>query len=299
MSCIVRILILPFLLSATKYAGEFQDLGVGARSCAMGGAGVVQSVDPSVLYFNPAASYYTARSLLIMHAENFAGLVKNDFAGIVFSRLNSTFGGAIQYLAVDGIKLTRLPDSNSPVGNNNRPIAYDTAGTKDIVLYINGARGNRHLALGVNIKVFYRDLSVITGAGGGMDFGAVVRNHHFRFGISLRDFVLAPIIWSNGTRETIATKLTAGVASIVPIEKFNSKINLEIDFIKYFDIEGFDLNAGIEFAFRSLVYARAGSNGGRFTIGAGIGYRRFYLDYAFITHTDLHGSNKISAVLRF
>ncbi len=299
MSRVIGFFLLPLFLSATKYAGEFQELGVGARICGMGGAGVVQGVDPSVIYFNPAGTYYIERSLLLMHGENFAGLVKNDFGAVVSARSHTSFGGAVQYVAVDGIKLTRLPDSLFPVGNGNRPIAYDTVGTKDIVFYINGARGNEHLALGANIKIFHRNLNVITGMGGGLDLGFIARTASFRFGVSLRDFILAPIIWSNGTRETVATKFSLGVAPTIPIKKFNSRITLELDLIKYLDYEGFALNTGLEFAFRELVYGRAGSNGGRFTIGAGISYKRFYLDYAFTTHSDLHGSNKISAGLKF
>ena len=73
---VAKLILIPLLLMATKYAGEFQELGVGGRACAMGGTGVAQFVDPSVIYFNPAGSFYADRGVLLMHAENFAGVVK-------------------------------------------------------------------------------------------------------------------------------------------------------------------------------------------------------------------------------
>ena len=102
---IVSIIFIPLLLMATKYAGEFQELGVGGRACAMGGTGVAQFVDPSVIYFNPAGSFYADRGVLLMHAENFAGVVKNEFGSAILRRGNMSIGLGLQYISVSGIKM--------------------------------------------------------------------------------------------------------------------------------------------------------------------------------------------------
>jgi hypothetical protein len=296
---IVTCLFVPVFLLATKYAGEFQELGVGGRACGMGGIGVAQFVDPSVIYFNPAGSYYTNRSVQLMHSENFAGVVKNEFGSVVIPKGSMSFGLGIQYLSVSDIKLTRLADTTSPPGNDNPPIPYDTVGTKDMVFYINGAKGGSRFSYGANIKVFYRDLSVITGFGGGIDLGLGINLNYLRIGFAVRDFILSPIVWSNGTKETIIPKLSLGIAPVVPLEKLNSEIIVECDVVKAVDIEGFDLNFGCEYAFKDFVFGRIGLHGGNYTLGVGLKYKRFSLDYAFVTHSELKNSNRISAGLSF
>jgi hypothetical protein len=296
---IVTFFLIPFVVGATKYAGEFQELGVGGRPCAMGGAGVAQFVEPSVVYFNPAGAYFVERAVLLMHAENFGGIVKNEFASLVMRRGTMALGFGVQYLSVGDIKFTTLSDTTGPPSSDNPPIPYDTVGTRDLVLYINGARGNDWLSYGATIKVFYRDLAVMTGYGGGADLGIAMRLDYLSIGLAVRDFVLSPIIWENGTRETIASKISLGVAPSLPLEKINSTITLACDCIKYLDYEGLQFNLGFEFGFREFAYGRAGIYDGNYTLGLGLRYKQFALDYSLVTHSELNNSNKISAGYAF
>jgi hypothetical protein len=295
----ITLIFLPFLLFATKYAGEFQELGVGGRACAMGGIGVTQYNDPSVIYFNPAGSYYADQGILIMHGENFAGAVRNEFGSLILPKENISFGVGIQYLSVSDIKLTELSDTTSPPSSQNPPVPYDTVGTKDMVLYINGAKGNGTISFGANIKVFYRDLSIITGYGGGLDLGMMLNYERVKAGISVRDFILSPIIWSNGTKETIVPKITFGVTPTIPIEKISSFIIFGCDIVKSLDAEGFDLNFGFEYGYKDFAFGRAGIYRGDYSLGIGLKYKQFTFDYAFVTHSDLNNSNKFSGGFSF
>jgi hypothetical protein len=265
----------------------------------MGGTGIAQFVNPSVIYFNPAGSFYVNRGALVMHAENFAGIVKNEFGSVVLPQPNMAIGIGLQYLSVTGIQLTTLGDTTSPPSSENPPLAYDTVGTKDMIFYVNGSRGNNKFSYGANIKVFYRDLSVITGYGGGVDLGLAINLNYVKFGLAMRDFVLAPIIWSNGTKETIITKLSCGLAPVIPLENINSVVTLECDFVKPLDVEGFDVNIGLECAYKDIIFGRAGINHGNYTVGVGLKYKQFSLDYALVTHLYLKNSNKISAGYTF
>jgi hypothetical protein len=290
---------LPGILFATKYAGEFQELGVGGRPCAMGGTGIAHYADPSVIYFNPAGMRYIPSGLLLMHAENFGGIVKNEFLSVVLPRAGMSWGMALQYVSVGGIKFTELADTTRPVGSDNRPVAYDTVDTKDVVVYISGARGNEIWALGANFKLFYRDLSVINGYGGGVDLGTAFKLDILRLGCGIRDFILSPMIWSNGTKETIFPKITCGAAVKFPFENINSSLTLGCDLVRQLDFHGFVVNTGIEFGYRQLIFGRAGLFKNNFTIGLGLKYRQFSLDYAFITHSELDNTNKLSAGFSF
>lgn len=295
----VILYIIPFLLFSTKYAGEFQGLGVGGRTCGMGRTGVAASVDPSVVYFNPALSRFTPPGVLAMHAENFGGVVKNEFLSIVLQQERIALGAAIQYVSVGNIILTRLADTTSPPGSGNPPIPYDTVGTQDVVLYINGAKGKGVLSYGMNIKVFYRDLSVTTGYGGGVDAGLALSFPNLRVGLALRDLVLAPVIWSNGTKETIFTRLSLGCAPMFAIDDIDADVMLACDVTKQIDVQGFEINLGFEFSYKDFLAGRIGLDNGNYTLGAGLQYKKFYVDYAFVSHSELDNTNKISAGLIF
>lgn len=296
---IIKMALVPIILFATKYAGEFQELGVGGRACGMGGTGIAQFSDPSVIYFNPAGSFFSERGVLLMHAENFAGMVKNEFGALVLPKGDMALGVGIQYISVGEIKLTTLPDTSAPPGSDNQPVPYDTVGTRDFVFYINAAKGNELFAYGANVKIFYRDLSVMTGFGGGLDLGLLLNIPYVRIGVSVRDFILSPLMWSNGTKETIYPKISFGVAPVVPIEQLNSVITIECDFVKSFDIDGFNVNLGFEYAYKNFIFGRLGLYSGNYTLGIGLLYKNFRLDYALITHSELSNSNKFSAGLQF
>ncbi len=295
----IFIIILPVFLMATKYAGEFQELQVGARSSAMGGTGIAMFGEPTVLYFNPAGTFFTPRSVHLMHAENFAGLVKNDFGAVVIPRGNMSVGFGLQYVHTGGIILTTLPDTTEPPGSNNLPIPYDTVGTSDMLFYVNGAKGNDRLSFGANIKVFYRNLNAVTGYGGGVDLGFAWRTDRLRVGVAVRDFILSPLLWSSGLKETILPKITLGVAPVLPIKAINSTLALEMDVVKVVDVAGFEVNMGFEYGYRDLVFGRFGIYRGDYTLGIGLQYKSFTVDYAFMTHPDLDNTSKFSAGYRF
>jgi hypothetical protein len=139
----------------------------------------------------------------------------------------------------------------------------------------------------------------MTGFGGGLDLGLLLNMKYLKVGCAVRDFILSPLMWSNGTKETIFPKISFGVAPVVPIEKMNSVITLECDFVKSFDIEGFNVNLGFEYAYKNFVFGRIGVYKGDYTLGVGLRYKGFGLDYALVTHSELQNSNKFSAGLQF
>jgi hypothetical protein len=299
MRSIISLLIIPLAIHATKYAGEFQELGVGGRACGMGATGVASATDPSMVYFNPALIRYSLRSMLAMHAENFGGVIKNEFVSAVLPKDNMAVGFALQYVSVGDIILTRLADTAAPPGNDNPPIPYDTVGTQDLIVYVSGAKGNDVFAYGANIKVFYRDLSIATGYGGGVDAGLVFMLPNLRVGAAVRDLILSPLVWSNGTKETILTRLSFGVAPVFSIDRIDADVMFTCDITKRIDIRGFDVNLGFEFGYKDLLFGRIGQHRGNYTLGMGLQYRRFSIDYAFLTHSDLDNTHKISAGLIF
>ena len=44
---------------------------------------------------------------------------------------------------------------------------------------------------------------------------------------------------------------------------------------------------------------RAGSDAGNFTAGAGVRYKQFGADYAYLAHDELDSTHRVSALFRF
>ncbi len=292
-------ILLPALFYGTQYAGEFQELVVGGRICGMGGVGVAQGTDATAIILNPAHAVSLNRSLHLMHAENFAGIVKNDFGAVIIPRENSAYGFGLQMVSVNGIKLTTLPDTNHLPGDGNQPIPFDTVSTRDMIIYLNGARTKGLLSCGANLKVYYRNLAVITGIGGGVDAGVCLNLRNMKAGFAVRDLILSPVYWDNDSKEYISPKVSFGIAPHILLTDINSMTILEIDVVKDLAFNEMRLNMGVEFVYKNSLFGRLGRSGERLTIGAGLRYRKLIFDYGLITHSDLGLSNKFSAGLDF
>ncbi|MBK6911128.1 MAG: hypothetical protein IPH10_09410 [bacterium] len=82
---------------AAKYAGEFLELGVGARGIAMGGAMAAHTYDGSSFYWNPAGmGYVTGIQATGMYADLWDGLANFSSTGITLPVTGSVF--AINYV---------------------------------------------------------------------------------------------------------------------------------------------------------------------------------------------------------
>lgn len=303
MRCIVKFNRLPVIIlgvifslaNATKYAGEFQELIVGGRICGMGCTGIAQGIDPAALLLNPANAPFIDRSCHFMHAENFSGIIKNEFGALVIPKTNSAYGIGLQMVSAGNIKLTTLPDTTQQPGDGNQPIPYDTISTRDMILYFNVAKSRNLFAYGVNLKIYYRDLAVLSGLGGGMDIGLRLNLKNLNAGFTARDFILSPVYWDNDSKEYISPKMAFGLAPFIPLTGINSTLTIEVDLVKDLSFDELRLNTGIELAYQNKIYGRLGKSGGRYTAGAGLRYKRLVFDYGLITHSDLGLSNKFSA----
>lgn len=106
--------------SATKYAGEFLRIPVGARAIGMGGAFSAVCDDASAPYWNPAGMVYLPyREAIVQHAEQFGSLLNHDFGSVVVPIKGSSgrpfaIGASIIRLATDDIPITPRPGALRP-----------------------------------------------------------------------------------------------------------------------------------------------------------------------------------------
>ena len=105
---------------ATKYAGEFLKIPVGARAVGMGGAFTAVADDATAPWWNPAGMIYLPyREVIPQHAEKFGKLVNHDYLGVVLplggpSGKQSALGVGLVRLAVDEIPITPRPGDLRP-----------------------------------------------------------------------------------------------------------------------------------------------------------------------------------------
>jgi len=309
---------------ATKYAGDFEELGVSARSVAMGSALVATGADPAALYYNPSASVLLSeRDIMLMHAENFGGLVKNDFATVALPSDKSCLGFGLLHNGVSGIKLTRLLNDGLPLGAEfvdttfsnagdtlidtviNVPVVSKTVSAADWVFYLNYARQlSFHFLVGGNAKLIYRTTGVSTCFGMGLDAGATwVLVKDFNVGLRVRNLSTAPLFWDTKTRESVLPTVALGVGKTFGLGR---KDRLLVDVEGEGSFEGLPIqeNVGVEYQFHDVLFGRLGFHRGNFTMGLGGQYKRFFLDYAFETAAyqdaqDLPSSQKIAGGIRF
>ncbi|MEO0004842.1 MAG: hypothetical protein ABIK47_02235 [candidate division WOR-3 bacterium] len=270
---------------ATKYAGDFEELGASARAIGMGGAVVAASADPSAIYYNPALSARLRRpSVLLMHSEDFSGLVKHNFIGLAFPDKHQTFGFALLHNGIPGIKLTRLPNPDSPPGENNRPYVDRIVNANQLVGYINFARIlSPALALGANAKIIYQNLGGTASCFGmGFDFGInLTPLSDIDIGLRIRNLSTSPLFWDTGTKEFITPRPALGAGRLFRFGR--NKLRLAIEAEAALEEKSLFTNLGCEYSFREIIYARLGSYRNNFSFGLGFRFKRFYLDYGYAT----------------
>lgn len=309
----IKIFLIICFLQATNvsaqsfrtYAGEFLQLGAGARSLAMGGTAIATVDDASSGYWNPAGlSQVPYPTITGMHEARFDNTVQHDFAALAFP-LGKDGGAAISilHIGISNIKDTRaaLIDINGDgIFNGDDYIDYTKVksfGNYDWgILLSYGQKKDSLFSYGATVKVIFRKLDADNHATGfGVDLG--VRYHprpELTFAVVGQDITTTLISYSSGTKELVAPRLKLGAAYLWDIfSDSNHTLLPALEATIRFDnlrriaevhVGGVsaDFLLGVEYQFKRLIAIRAGYNDLKmFTIGAGVHLPRLSIDYAF------------------
>jgi hypothetical protein len=311
--------------SARTYAGEFMELGVGARSLALGGAGVAISTDATAGYWNPAAlnaiSYPMASA---MHESRFSGTVQYDYGALAVPVGSTTTAAlSILHLGISDIKDTRsaLVDLNK----NGRldPDEYldynkvTTFGNYDWVALVSFARQlDERWSYGANAKFIYRRLDPqTTGTGLGFDLAARYVDRDLALGVIAQDITTTLLSYSTGTKELVQPTLKLGGAYTIAVaDSGYYRVLPTMDADLRFDSRGSaaevhagflsaDLHVGAEFQIGSKVALRAGFDETKhWSAGAGLAFGRLHIDYAFLSapgDDQLGNTHRVSLTFSF
>ena len=277
-------------------------MGMGARPLGLGNSYVAVAEDPTSVYWNPAGLRGArSRQVFLMHSDIFGGLLRMDFLSFSIENLlgDVTGGIGLYILNSPGIKQTALKDTSDTAHASNVRV-IDELNYNLIAMYLAGARDLLGGRLGMSIKVLQEDLSVEKGIGMGVDLGYQRTGEHVSYGIVLRDAFTTPIFWSSGRKEYIMPNLRLGIS----FQRKGSFL-LTADLQTFFEnrstssplslsIVSFEPSLGLEINVTGFFKLRGGLDRGNPAFGAGINTNRFDIDYAFLAHSDLGSSYRIS-----
>ncbi len=285
------ILIILFLFSFPVYGikgtggqpGAFLSWGAGARSLGMGKAFVGLADDASASYWNPAGlAQMDRREITALHALLWAGTIY-DFisyvhpvAGVGTVGISGTrlYLGGFEGRDKDNFFTHRFEDIQSAYGISYGKQIIDT------------------LALGLNLKYMSHSLdNHINGnyiLDAGMIFKPPLRN--LQFGLNLQNILAIK------TGEDTLDELPINIRIGLNFKAIRNRLNLNADLETTKGVNRFHF--GTEYWALSTVALRMGMDSEEFTLGFGVRYRDYSVDYAFATH-PLGGSHRFSATLRF
>lgn len=321
-------------VSASKYAGEFLTLGMGARAAGLGGAYSSIANDAAAPYWNPAGvPLVNQKEILLMHSEIFGGAISYDCIGFVFPTDNSAFGANLFRLGIENIPFTKdlefddcgidgVPDTQDEGEGNGRfdpgeVLIYDEkrivrVTNSDLALILSyGWVFSNGLSFGAGLKMIRREIGNYSAYGSGADIGVIYRpTQTISLGLSLQDATTTFISWSTGTWERILPTLKLGVSTQHWVDRLRGTLLLSIDQDIRFEgrrktsqlsIGGVsdDFRLGVEYLYSQTVGVRIGLEYGELTAGMGVKYRNYLIDYAFLSHPDLGGSFRLSASASF
>jgi len=285
------------------YAGSFLRMGIGARSNALGNAGVADRPNGYSFYYNPSAAAFLD-SKIISLSYSFMSLDRR-FNVISYSMRVPPEAGLSIALVNTGIGDITAYNS---LGEESGSIEQWANG-----IYFNFAkRFGEKLSLGLSLKYLREDINHkeydYNASGWGFDFGAT--------------YLLTDQITIGGAVRDIRSKLKANTSDIfefggTTIDKFPVLYNIGFKYITpyswlriLYDFEGSDKEAYRNHFGAEIVYIKGrenaagdnlslclGLNEGEITAGAGmifnfLGYNS-RLDYAFIPSYIDEGSSHI------
>jgi hypothetical protein len=307
-----------------KYGGEFLTLGAGGRGLGMGGAYSALTNDVTAGYWNPAGlTYIEYPQIMLMHAEQFEGVVKYDYGSFAMPfGANRSLGIGLIRVGVDDIWVTKLTNPQLKLGDtyvdedgvtrvNTAQRDYSISDAEYALFLSYALQKSQKWSWGANVKIVHKNIGANSAWGLGFDLATLFKPvGNLQVGLNLQDITTTVLAWDSGAREIIIPTLKAGLAYPFHFAGLRGYMAPALDFDIRFEGRDYasqfatgpvsvDSHLGWEYQYRDLFALRLGSDVGRFTAGAGLILQRFQFDYAFLSHDDLGNSHRVSARFSF
>ncbi|MBN1481291.1 hypothetical protein EH223_02860 [candidate division KSB1 bacterium] len=327
---ILFLLLGEYALAQGRYAGASMELGVGARPLALGGAAAALSSTGETFFYNPSSLGLLEKPHLnFMYAPTFGSFLEPmanyNYLGGVYPMHG---GGVIAFnwtrFAVDDIPI--YPElKGASFAERNKDLTLRPDGTalgyfEDVedVFYFSFAKtlesilplgwwyGDLPMTMpfGINFKLLRHKLGGASASGIGVDAGMMIKFNlgtlvnqrqlgDLSFGLSFLDMTKTAIIWNTKHEDYVKQTLMFGMAYSQALWFSNASVNIYYTYHEKYEKQHL---SGIEFAIKGIA-VRIGKNENGMTTGAGLNWRRFFVDYAFVNNAfeDVH---RISCSIR-
>ena len=309
-----RIVIIILLLLSVRsaysqhianYAGEFLQLGAGARSLGLGGAAIAISEDVTAGYWNPAGLPALDYPMIGgMHDAKFNNTVQYDYGAIALPLGRSaTVELSVFHIGINNIKDTRnafIDRSGTGTFDGENYLDYTkvtTFGNYDWGVYLSyGQAKDSTFSYGATVKFIIRKLDADNKATG-IGFDAGVRYKpmpNLTLAAVGQDITTTLLSYTSGTKELVSPTLKLGAAysidlfsnmmhTIIPVADLDIRFEgrKQISQVYLGPLSG-DIHLGLEYQFKKIVAIRVGySDIKALTLGAGIHLPKLSIDYAF------------------
>jgi len=307
-----------FADSEYKYAGEFLNVGAGARALGMGGAFVAVADDGTTAYWSPGGlPSLKSREVAFMHCQQFDSLIKTNFISYVHPTARwGTFGVSWLRLGVEDIPRTGFVDANGNLmqdfddKNDNGikepgelyielpEIVGSFDDIEDGIFLSYGRQLTDNLSAGLNLKIIRQSLDFHSSSGLGIDIGGLYELvNGFKVGLNLQDIPRTRLKWKlTKHEEVIPFSVRFGAAYTGQIPSMKSTITVSANVDTKYDTE---MHYGAEWWFMKTLALRVGLDKGRLAVGCGLRMSAFQVDYAFVGHDDLGNTHRISTSVQF
>jgi hypothetical protein len=305
-----------FLLAGgeDKYAGSFLEIPVGAKALGLGGAFTALADDGTAFYWNPSGvSLVENKTLSGMYSSQY-GPIGSPLANYYFVGWTmpvNTLGLSVNWIrfAVSDIPryddLTIFTSLKQRYDQVKKATIDETFSDAEDAFIFSLARNNKvnfnlgwsyfdipvEIPVGVNFKLISQSLDNQSASGIGFDAGAMLKFNLKDFffsndwpaisiGATMKDIGGTRMTWSQtGRPQEIPQSFSYGFAIIQPIKWFDTKLTISGD---YTDRYGGENRLGVELEYRRQFNFRLGMNQRSLTVGAGVDFNFFHVDYAYL-----------------
>jgi len=269
-------------------AGAFMSFGAGARSLGMGKAFVALANDATATYWNPAGlSSVVRQEAIFLHAALWMGTAY-DFLSYVYP---------ISGVGTIGLSGTRLYLGGFEGRDEYNQITNTFEDVQSVYGLSIGRKLTDMLSLGANIKYLNHTMgeyisfgNYILDVGIGLKPGFHGFFEKLSFGLDMQNIFKLDV--GEKTSDELPMVMRAGAA----LKFFRDHITLSTDF--EFAGKRTAFHIGAEYLPFEYLAIRLGLDPEEFTLGFGVNFQDYGIDYAFATHA-LGGSHRISASVKF
>ena len=286
----VWLVVLFFLIQlAQAQSGKnglpFLKMDVDARAAALGGAYTARTTGAAAAYWNPAG-LAAAQNLnfLFMHTAWLADITQ-DFAAVQLLHGTHNLALSVNVFTVPGVEIRGDKPTDQPFGKVDAVNFY--------AAFSYGRAVNEQWSYGFTVKYLFEKYYLESAPGWAMDAGVIYRGF-------LPGARMAFVLQNLGRMSPLQTERTPlplmaryGLNYIVPFQvlRQNPSVSLDVQWVRD---EAVYLRAGAEAPVTDYLFLRAGLISGNdqtlLTAGAGVNYKGFHLDYAFVPVQDNLGS---------